>query len=213
MRTLHGEPEGLANLLTQPEDVLDTEDEEIDPTFDLNSRIKSDSGHIAESFCEEWVCQLEWEDRDSLGLFLCFQLTTLLGKGETEAAGMMIGKSDKTIHEWRSNVFESGEVPHSKQGQYQRTGVLWKNEDLNKKASRYIRENAAVKGNLNLTAGKFSLWVNDELLPNETLEPGFPRKISAQTARKWMHQLGFEVLESKKGTFVDGHEREDVVEY
>lgn len=72
VRTQHGEPEGLADLLTQPEDALDTEDEEIDPIFDLDCSMKSDSGHIAESFCEEWVCQLEWEDRASLGLFLCF---------------------------------------------------------------------------------------------------------------------------------------------
>ena len=28
-----------------------------------------------------------------------------------------------------------------------------------------------------------------------------------------MHELGFEVVSKKKGTFVDGHEREDVVEY
>ena len=216
VRDQHGEPEGLADLLTQPEDALDTEDEVIDPTFDLDSSMKSDSEHIAESFCEEWVCQLELEDRTSLGLFLCLQLTTLLGKGETEAAelaGIMIGKSDKTIREWRSDFFETGEVPRSKQGQYQRTGVLWKNEDLNKKASRYIRDNAAVKGKPNLTAGKFCEWVNDDLLPNETLEPGFPRKVSVQTARKWMHELGFIVLDAKKGTFVDGHERNDVVEY
>ena len=51
------------------------------------------------------------------------------------------------------------------------------------------------------------------LLPNETLEPGFPQKISVETARKWMHELGFEVVTKKKGTFVDGHEKEDVVEY
>ena len=54
--------------------------------------------------------------------------------------------------------------------------------------------------------------MNDDLLPNETLEPGFPRKISVEMARKWMHDLGFEVVTKKKGTFVDGHEREDVVE-
>ena len=59
----------------------------------------------------------------------------------------------------------------------------------------------------------FCQWVNDNLLPNETLEPGFPRKISVETARKWMHELGFEVVTKKKGTFVDGHEREDVVQY
>ena len=73
---------------------------------------------------------------------------------------------------------------HNKQGQYQRIGVLWKNEDINNKASRYICDNAAVKGKPNLTAGKFCEWVNDELLPNETLEPGFPRKVSVQTGRR-----------------------------
>ena len=52
-----------------------------------------------------------------------------------------------------------------------------------------------------------------KLLPNETLEPGFPRKISVETACKWMHEMGFEVLMAKKGSFVDGHERDDVVDY
>ncbi len=85
--------------------------------------------------------------------------------------------------------------------------------DLNKKASRFIWENANVKGQLNLTIAKFCEWVNEDLLPNETLEPGFPRKISVETARKWMHELGFEVVAKKKGTFVDGHERDDVVKY
>ncbi len=34
-----------------------------------------------------------------------------------------------------------------------------------------------------------------------------------ETTRKSVHELGFEVVTKKKGTFVDGHEREDVVEY
>ena len=81
--------------------------------------------------------------------------------------------------------FESGgTIPESKQGQYQRTGVLWKNESFNKKAASYIRTNAAVKGKPSLTADTFCWWVNEELLPNETLEPGFPRKIGVETARK-----------------------------
>ena len=84
---------------------------------------------------------------------------------------------------------------------------------LNKKAARYIREHASVKGKANLTAASFCQWVNCDLLPNETLEPGLPRKVSVETARLWMHELGFEVLVAKKGTYVDGHERDDVVEY
>ena len=64
-----------------------------------------------------------------------------------------------------------------------------------------------------MTVIDFCKWVNKSLLPNSTIEPGFPRKIAVETARKWLHQLGFEVLTVRKGIFIDGHEREDVVLY
>ena len=41
------------------------------------------------------------------------------------------------------------------------------------------------------------------------LELGFPRKISGE----WYTNGWFEVVMKKKGTFVDGHEYNDVVEY
>ena len=212
-----GQEDDLSRLVTMSDDALDTEDEAVDPTFDLDSSIKLDADHIAETFCEEWVSELDRDDRVALGLFLCFQMTRHLDIKETRAAelaGMMIEKSDKTVREWRKQFFENDAViPESKQGKYQRSGVLWSNEDLNKKATRYIRENANIKGRPNLTIAKFCQWVNDDLLFNSTLEPGFLRKIGVETSRKWMHQLGFSVVNKKKGTFVDGHERDDVVEY
>ena len=55
--------------------------------------------------------------------------------------------------------------------------------------------------------------MNTVLLPNHALDPGFPQKISCETARKWLHELGFSVIDAKKGTYMDGHERSDVVEY
>lgn len=58
----------------------------------------------------------------------------------------------------------------------------------------------------------FCCWVNEELLPNSSLEPGFPRKVSIETARKWLHHLGFEVLTPSKGILFDGYERDDVGE-
>ena len=76
-----------------------------------------------------------------------------------------------------------------------------------------MRENTVVKGRPNLTAGSFCCWVNEDLLPNVSLAPGYPRHISLETARKWLHQLGFEILDHKKGRYCDGHERSDVVEY
>ena len=82
-------------------------------------------------------------------------------------------------------------------------------EDLNKKAKKYLRDNYNVKGKPNLTVGSFCEWINNDLLPNST----FPRKVSPETARKWLHELGFTVHNKKKGTFIDGHKRDDVVEY
>ena len=86
------------------------------------------------------------------------------------------------------------------------------NEEICKRASVYVRENAAPRGRPNLTASAFCHWVNNDLLPNSTLEPGFPRRVSVETARKWLHDLGFDVLQMSKGVFIDGHERPDVVE-
>ena len=60
----------------------------------------------------------------------------------------------------------------------------------------------------NLTVASFCHWINNDLLPNTFLEPGFPRY---ETARKWLYELGFEVMSSKKGLYFDGHEREDMV--
>ena len=48
-----GQEDDLSRLVTMSEDALDTEDEAVDPTFDLDSSMKSDTDHIAETFCEE----------------------------------------------------------------------------------------------------------------------------------------------------------------
>ena len=75
-----------------------------------------------------------------------------------------------------------GEIPESRQGKYQRSGVIWACEYLNRKATKFICSNSNVRGRPNLTVGMFCEWVNNELLPNETLEPGYPRKISVDRA-------------------------------
>ena len=47
-----------------------------------------------------------------------------------------------------------------------------------------------------MTARSFCQWVNEELRPNES---GFPRRVSVETSRKWLHELGFHVLDQQKG--------------
>ena len=130
-----------------------------------------------------------------------------------EYAASMMKKSDRTVRRWRSALIDNdGVLPESEQGCYQRSGVLWQNEELNKKAVEYVRDNISVKGHPNLTTVTFCKWVNECFLPNCTLEPGFPRKISLETTRLWLHHLGFEVLTVRKGIFIDGHEQPDVID-
>ena len=75
-----------------------------------------------------------------------------------------------------------------------------------------MRANAAPRGRPNLTSSAFCQLVNDDLLPNSVLEPGYPCRVSVETARKWLHELGFDVLQMSKGVFIDGHEHSDVIE-
>ena len=115
------------------------------------------------------------------------------------------------MRQWRADFLVNKAIPDSKQGRYQRNGMIWSSESLNSKAKKYVRENVNVKGRPNLTSRSFCCWVNEMLLPNEVLEPGFPRRVSVERARRWLHELGFEPLSSNKGMFFDGHEREDVI--
>ena len=125
----------------------------------------------------------------------------------------MMKKSDRTVRRWRSALIDNdGVLPESEQGHYQQSSVLWQNEELNKKVVEYVRDNISVKDCPNLTTVTFCKWVNECFLPNCTLEPGFLHKISLETARLWLHHLGFEVLTVQKGIFIDGHERPDVID-
>ena len=87
-----------------------------------------------------------------------------------EYTGIMLGKYDRTVRLWKADFRDNGSIPDSKQGRYQRSGILWPSEDLNKKAHKFVQENTNMKGRLNLTKHLFCRRVNDELLPNSSLD-------------------------------------------
>ncbi len=76
-----------------------------------------------------------------------------------------------------------------------------------------MRENAFKKGAPNMTSRSSCSWVNDVLLPNTTLQLEHHVKFLLQVARNWLHDMGFNVRRITKRVYVDGHERQDVVEY
>ena len=166
---------------------------------------------------QDWTSSLSRDDLMSLVMTLQLALVHESGLTNTDAANViasLVGRSERTVREWKYIFFKNnGNFPDSKQGKYQRDGILWQNEELNDAASDYVRNNAVVKGRPNMTSISFCHWVNENLLPNSVLEPGYPRRISIQTALRWLHELGFEVLDKKKGVYIDGHERDDVVKH
>lgn len=85
-----------------------------DPTFDPEKELETDSQL---QFAEEWSISLDRDDKVSLGLFLSYHLEQLLGLSKTMAAeytGMMLGKSERTIRQWKADFVENGyEVPES----------------------------------------------------------------------------------------------------
>ena len=44
------------------------------------------------------------------------------------------------------------------------------------------------------------------------MEPGFHKKNAIETLHKRMHEIGFQMLKAKKGSYVNGHECQDVIE-
>ena len=42
-----------------------------------------------------------------------------------------------------------------------------------------------------MTSNDFKNWVNVEILPNIAVLMNSPSQIQNQTARKWLHELGF----------------------
>lgn len=67
----------------------------------------------------------------------------------------------------------------------------------------FVRKNACKKGEPNLTAATFRDWIYTT----------YNEKICTETARRWLHDLGFGQLHHQKGVYFDGHDKADVVEH
>ena len=96
---------------------------------------------ILGDFAEDWLETQHKNEIKSISLFLCYHFVHAFSFTETKAAeyaASMMKKSDRTARRWRSALIDDGVLPESEQGRYQRSGVLWKNEELNEKAVEYV---------------------------------------------------------------------------
>lgn len=168
----------------------------------------------AQNCFDDWVVSLPALDRKMLAVSLSETFIKRQKMKATDAvveAASFVGVNEKTVRSYRREFFSNkGKFKETKRGHYTRNSHL-QNEDLKLDAAMWVRENAHKKGAANMTASSFCQWVNDMLLEQHDIPPDLPHRISVSTATRWLHQLGFRPQSHKKGAYVDGHEREDVV--
>ena len=134
----------------------------------------------------------------------CIVLSCILGQllkmGVVDAAKIIsiaTGKGERTVCGWRATfLVNDSTFPESLIGKYKQNGVLWQNEDLNKQATKHVQ---CCKRQAKYDITHISSWVNETLLQNNVLKPEFPRRIRLETARIWLHELGFSKISAKKG--------------
>ncbi len=75
-------------------------------------------------------------------------------------------------------------------------------EEFQRKARQFVRSNSYRKGQPNMTSNMFKEWISR----------GYGVTVCEDTARMWLHRLGFSQKNHQKGVFFDGHDRDDVVQ-
>ena len=145
---------------------------------------------------------------------------TLWGLGIIEAASRasdVTGVSAYSIRKWASHYYMSVDVApesidhdmmvdllSSERGRGSKlAGSLLTDEDFRLAAREYVRQNSCVRGEPNMTSEAFCDWISST----------YGVTICRETARIWLHNLGFSQKNHHKGVYFDGHERSDVVEF
>ena len=184
----------------------------------------SDSDSDAEDFTEEkaqeifddFIVALPRDTRRMMAVLLMESFKKRQKMQVVDAAreaGSITGYNERTVRKYRDEFFSNkGELEESKRGKYKRF-CIYHDEEINHKAAAWMREHSFQKGAPNMTAYVFCEWVNNDLLTTSHLPPQYPRSISVSTAIRWLKHLGFKPRSHKKGVYIDGHEREDVVKH
>ena len=75
---------------------------------------------------DSYLFPMDRDDQMSLWIFLVHSLKAPPGKGDTEAAQLMVRRSECTIYDWVSRLIATWQQAGST------SGVLWENDELNR---------------------------------------------------------------------------------
>eukprot|EP01034_Spumella_vulgaris_P044767 gene44767-55707_t len=108
------------------------------------------------------------------------------------------------IRQWAKQFYLHNNVTQSKRGKHSKSISLLTHEDVKSALLSYLRAQKA--GSISISS-----FCNAAKVILE--QKGYGEEMSESTARRWLFRLGFFRWEYKKGIYVDGHERPDVVAY
>ncbi|EDR06554.1 uncharacterized protein LACBIDRAFT_300092 [Laccaria bicolor S238N-H82] len=102
-------------------------------------------------------------------------------------------------------IFE--QLPRERRGGQKNSRSILKNEAVRRASRAWLIQQQKGK----VTPVKFQKGLNESILPSLGIYPNKP--LCERTARRWLVKLGWHRTRIKKGVYVDGHERADVVSY
>jgi len=106
---------------------------------------------------------------------------------------------------WHYQIFE--ELPEEWRGGGKNTRSLLYNEIVEKRTRDWLTSQPTGK----VTPRRLQDALNSVIFPDLEIRTKSP--LSEQTARRWLIKLGWRRTVVRKGVYMDGHEREDVVKY
>ncbi|KAF8587728.1 hypothetical protein K439DRAFT_1652205 [Ramaria rubella] len=99
-------------------------------------------------------------------------------------------------------------LPPTMAGKHNAHPSLLNNEWIAQAVRRYL----TILADGEITPQTLCKQVNNVIIPTLGLHLA-GAKISESCAKRWLHKLGYKMKEVKKGMYVDGHERPNVIEY
>jgi hypothetical protein len=184
-------------------------------------------------------CRLTWQDRERHEMVRDFMNMKLKDwkRSRKECAHVVAdsrgkGKhTERMIRRWARSWEKEGEIERSRRGRDAKA-ISWLEDEV---VAMNVRQWLQEKGE-EVTSQKLAdafeeiLREEEQSGVREVIEEAFEevhreeierregrhgRKVSikARTAREWLNRLGYRWKNVKKGVYVDGHERVDVVEY
>ncbi len=98
-------------------------------------------------------------------------------------------------------------LPPEKRGGLRAIRTLLSKDDVKRACRSWLAQQVAGT----ITPQGFAAAVNGTILPHLDISPRKP--LGQRTACRWLYKLGYRHVQFRKGVYMDGHERPDVVKY